>query len=277
MTEKARNVLDLIKTYNIFYDFTANDISQVASEKIYPATLTSMVKQGILKKVGDKPCLYRYIRENEQEEVSNFIWELFEYKDDKIVPSKDFNIPVEISNGTMKFKTKQNITVGTKVDFFDTEIDNDEDRYQAWNIMNLREDLHFIIFTLNKDYEKLLPDNWNNGYKNVEIKVLKSIEDIEVCSQTEYLKMNKIEQDFLWNHCIKLLTYWDGDSFVLNHSESFLVGYLYLLLDLTKLDKDVNEIRKALLMRYSEDETDKFIILGKDISKRGIPIYKELE
>ena len=70
-----------------------------------------------------------------------------------------------------------------------SKIDNDEDRYQAWNIMNFREDLHFIIFTFNKEYEKLLPDDWDNGYKNVEIKVLKSIEDIKICSQTEYLKI----------------------------------------------------------------------------------------
>ena len=35
-------------------------------------------------------------------------------------------------------------------------------------------------------------------------------------------------------------------------------------------------IKNALLNRYSEEEVNKFLILGKDISKRGIPIYKEL-
>lgn len=277
MTEKALNVLNLIKTYNIFYDFTANDISQVAAERIYPATLTSMAKRGILKKVGTNPCLYRYIKKGNDEKLSNYIWELFEYQNGKIVKSNNFDIPIEISNGVMKFKTKQQITVGTKIDFFDTKIDNDEDRYQAWNIMNFREDLHFLILTFNKEYEKLLPDDWKDGYKNVEIRVLKSIEDIKICSQTEYLKMTNIEQDFLWNYCIDLLASWNGNSFVLNHSESFLVGYLYLFLELTKLDKNTEEIKKALLTRYSKDEVDKFIILGKDISKRGIPIYKELE
>lgn len=276
MTEKARNVLNLIKTYKIFYDFTANDISQAASEKIYPATLTSMVKQGILKKVGEKPCLYRYIREDSDEEISNFVWEPFEENKGRIVISNDFDIPIEINNGTMKFKTKQIITVGTKVDFFDNRIDNDEDRYKAWNIMNFRENLNFIIFTFEKDYRKLLPDNWENGYKNVEIKVLKSIEDIEICSQIEYLKMTEIEQNLLWNYCIQLLTNWNGDSFVLNHSESFLVGYLYLFLELTKLDKNTNDIETALLTRHPKEEVSKIVILGKDIAKRGIPIYREL-
>ena len=50
MTEKGRNVLNLINKYKIFYDFTAADLSQVACEKVYPATLTSLVKEGILKK-----------------------------------------------------------------------------------------------------------------------------------------------------------------------------------------------------------------------------------
>ena len=36
------------------------------------------------------------------------------------------------------------------------------------------------------------------------------------------------------------------------------------------------DIKNALLNRYSEEEVNKFLILGKDISKRGIPIYKEL-
>lgn len=276
MTEKARNILNLIKTYNIFYDFTANDISQVANEKIYPATLTSMVKNGLLKKVANKPCLYRYIKE-EDELVSNYNWELFEEQDGKIIKSKDFDIPIEISNGIMKFNTKQNIVVGKKIDFFDTRIDNDEDRYQAWNIMNFREKLHFIIFTFNKNYEKLLPDDWNNGYKNVEIKLLKTIEDIKICSQKEYLAMTEIEQTFLWNYCINLLKNWQGNDFVLNHSESFLVGYLYLFLELTKLNFDTKEIENALLNRYLQEDVNNFIILGKDIAKRGIPIYKELE
>ena len=64
---------------------------------------------------------------------------------------------------------------------------------------------------------------------------------------------------------------------MLNHSESFLVGYLYLFLELTKLNFDTKEIENALLNRYLQEDVNNFIILGKDIAKRGIPIYKELE
>ena len=56
----------------------------------------------------------------------------------------------------MKFKTKQEITVGTKIDFFDERIDNDCERYMAWNIINFRQDLNFVIFTFNKNYTIIL-------------------------------------------------------------------------------------------------------------------------
>ena len=59
MTEKGKNVLNLIQKYKIYYDFTVNDLSQIAYEKVYPATLTSMVKEGILKKISQNPCVYK--------------------------------------------------------------------------------------------------------------------------------------------------------------------------------------------------------------------------
>ena len=59
MTEKGRNVLNLIKKYNILFDFNAKDISQVATEPVYAATLNSLVREGILIKVGTNPSLYR--------------------------------------------------------------------------------------------------------------------------------------------------------------------------------------------------------------------------
>lgn len=174
MTEKGMNVINLIKKYKIYYDFTAKDLSQVSCEKVYPATLTSLVKEGILKKVGQNPCIYRYIDINNdnQEKISYYIWEPLELQDDKIVQSKNFDIPIEIgSNGLMKFKTKQTILVGKNIDFFNDRISNDEDRYMLWNIINFRKDLKFLIYTFNKDYKKYLPDNWKDGYKNVEIKI----------------------------------------------------------------------------------------------------------
>ena len=273
MTEKGMNVINLIKKYKIYYDFTAKDLSQVSCEKVYPATLTSLVKEGILKKVGQNPCIYRYINidKDSQEEISYYIWEPLELQNDKIVQSKNFDVPIEIgSNGLMKFKTKQTILVGKNIDFFDDRISNDEDRYMLWNIINFREDLRFLIYTFNKDYKKYLPDNWNDGYKNVEIKVLKTKEDMQVVSLDKVAEMTQNEKDILWNYCIDLLKYWKGNDIVLNHSESFLVGYCYLL------KGNEEDIKNALLNKYNEEETNKFMILGKDISKRGIPIYKEL-
>lgn len=273
MTEKGMNVINLIKKYKIYFDFTAKDLSQVSCEKIYPATLTSLVKEGILKKVGQNPCIYRYvdIDKNNDKELSYYIWEPLELQDDKIVQSDNFDIPIEIgSNGLMKFKTKQTILVGKNIDFFDNRISNDEDRYMLWNIMNFREDLKFLIYTFNKNYKEYLPDNWNDGYKNVEIKVLKTKEDMQVVSLDKVAEMTTNEKDILWKYCIDLLTTWKGNDIALNHSESFLVGYCYLL------KGKEEDIKNALLNRYSEEEVDKFLVLGKDISKRGIPIYKEL-
>ena len=273
MTEKGINVINLIKKYKIYFDFTAKDLSQVSCEKIYPATLTSLVKEGILKKIGQNPCIYRYINidKDSQEEISYYIWEPLELQDDKIVQSKNFDVPIEIgSNGLMKFKTKQTILVGKNIDFFNDRISNDEDRYMLWNIMNFREDLKFLIYTFNKDYKKYLPDNWNDGYKNVEIKVLKTKEDMQVISLDKVAVMTHNEKNILWDYCINLLKYWKGNDIALNHSESFLVGYCYLL------KGKEEDIKNALLNRYSEEEVNKFLILGKDISKRGIPIYKEL-
>ena len=273
MTEKGMNVINLIKKYKIYYDFTTKDLSQVSCEKVYPATLTSLVKEGILKKVGQNPCIYRYINidKDSQEEISYYIWEPLELQDDKIVQSKNFDTPIEIgSNGLMKFKTKQTILVGKNIDFFDDRISNDEDRYMLWNIINFREDLKFLIYTFNKNYKEYLPDNWNDGYKNVEIKVLKTKEDMQVVSLDKVAEMTTNEKDILWKYCIDLLTTWKGNDIVLNHSESFLVGYCYLL------KGNEEDIKNALLNRYNEEETNKFMILGKDISKRGISIYKEL-
>lgn len=273
MTEKGINVINLIKKYKIYFDFTTKDLSQVSCEKIYPATLTSLVREGILKKVGQNPCIYRYvdIDKNNDKELSYYTWEPLELQDDKIVQSNNFDVPIEIgSNGLMKFKTKQTILVGKNIDFFDDRIPNDEDRYMLWNIINFREDLRFLIYTFNKDYKKYLPDNWNDGYKNVEIKVLKTKEDMQVISLDKVAEMTQNEKDILWNYCIDLLKYWKGNDIVLNHSESFLVGYCYLL------KGNEEDIKNALLNRYNEEETNKFMILGKDISKRGISIYKEL-
>lgn len=83
----------------------------------------------------------------------------------------------------------------------------------------------------------------------------------------------------LWDYCKNLLETWEGDDEVLQHSECFLVGYCILLFNKMKL-KGLNPnpkmMREALSKRLSKDEINRVIIIGKDISKRGIPIYKNL-
>ena len=83
----------------------------------------------------------------------------------------------------------------------------------------------------------------------------------------------------LWEYCKSLLETWEGDDEVLQYSECFLVGYCILLFNQMKL-KGLNPnpkmMREALSKRLSEDEIDRAIIIGKDISKRGIPIYRNL-
>ena len=60
---------------------------------------------------------------------------------------------------------------------------------------------------------------------------------------------------------------------------SMIFGYPVTYYKLT-MDCDITlkeeDIKNALLNRYNEEEVNRFLILGKDISKRGIPIYKEL-
>lgn len=286
MTEKGIGVINLIKQYKIYYDFSASDISQVACEKIYPATLTSLVKEGVLKKVATNPCRYRFTpqdKEEKNEELTFYTWEpLKEDENKNIIKSNNFDIPIEIaSNGSMKFKTMQKIIVGKQIDFFDERINNEEERYYLWNIMNYREDLQFIIYTFNKNYKTLLPDNWNNGYKNVEIKLLKTIDDINIVPESKIMSLDTYELQLLWNYCIKLLKEWKDNELVLNHNECFLVGYCYLLLDKAKLlNIDIGtekEIKDAISIRFDVKDTNRILVIGKDISKRGIPIYKDLK
>lgn len=100
---------------------------------------------------------------------------------------------------------------------------------------------------------------------------------MKVMRETSLYSMSKGELDELWNYCQELLETWQGNEEILNHSESFLVAYCIKLFNQMKL-KGMNPnpkmMREALLKRYPVDSVNKFIILGKDISKRGIPIYK---
>lgn len=86
-----------------------------------------------------------------------------------------------------------------------------------------------------------------------------------------------------WRECAALLGNGWGKkhsvvNYVFDHSESFLVAYSILVFFEMKrrgYNPNPKMMRNQLLKRYSEEEVNKFIILGKDISKRGLIIYKE--
>lgn len=86
-----------------------------------------------------------------------------------------------------------------------------------------------------------------------------------------------------WRECAALLGNGWGKkhsvvNYVFDHSESFLVAYSILVFFEMKrrgYNPNPKMMRNQLLKRYSEKEVDKFIVLGKDISRRGLIIYKE--
>lgn len=86
-----------------------------------------------------------------------------------------------------------------------------------------------------------------------------------------------------WRECAALLGNGWGKkhsvvNYVFDHSESFLVAYSILVFFEMKrrgYNPNPKMMRNQLLKRYSEEEVNKFIVLGKDISRRGLIIYKE--
>ena len=98
--------------------------------------------------------------------------------------------------------------------------------------------------------------------------------------------INKLPQQQLcgqWRECAALLGNGWGRKhstvdYVFTHSESFLVAYSILIFFEMKrrgYNPNVKMMRTQLLKRYSEEEVNKFIILGRDVSQRGLIIYKE--
>lgn len=102
---------------------------------------------------------------------------------------------------------------------------------------------------------------------------------MKIVEQNKIYSMSEEELNNLWSYCETLLQTWQGDNKVLEHSECFLVGYCILLFNQMKL-KGLNPnpkmMRNALSTRLSEEEVKTIMTIGKDISKRGIPIYKNL-
>ena len=86
-----------------------------------------------------------------------------------------------------------------------------------------------------------------------------------------------------WRECAALLGNGWGRkhavvNYVFDHSESFLVAYSILIFNEMRqrgYNPNPKMMRTQLSKRYNEEEVNRFIVLGKDISQRGLMIYKE--
>lgn len=83
--------------------------------------------------------------------------------------NSDFLLPLrENRNGTFKIRSGETVYTCFSSDFLLE--DADEWRTDAWKMMKMRSDLHFVFFT--KRIERLsavLPSDWENGYENVTV------------------------------------------------------------------------------------------------------------
>ena len=81
----------------------------------------------------------------------------------------DFNLPLKRKRDkTFKLSSRQVIYTCFTSDFFLDKAD--EWRAEAWKMIKLRCDLHFVIFTKRIDrFRVVLPDDWGKGYENVSV------------------------------------------------------------------------------------------------------------
>ena len=90
----------------------------------------------------------------------------------KIYKTKSgFNLPIQRDiHGRYKLKTGELIRIGLTSDFFLEEAD--EWRDEIWDIIRERRDLRFVIITkrINR-VESVLPDDWGDGWNNVNLTV----------------------------------------------------------------------------------------------------------
>ena len=86
----------------------------------------------------------------------------------EVAINADFLLPLKESRGTPKIEAGETVYTCFSSDFLIAEAD--EWRVDAWRMMRIREDLHFVFFT--KRIERLrevLPPDWGDGYDNVTI------------------------------------------------------------------------------------------------------------
>lgn len=83
--------------------------------------------------------------------------------------NNDFNLPLKRKkDGSYKISSGNHLRVCLTSDFFIEEAD--EWRKEIWNMMKIRNDIAFSLFTKRPErVEKSLPDDWNDGYDNVSL------------------------------------------------------------------------------------------------------------
>lgn len=89
-------------------------------------------------------------------------------KSDEVTLNADFLLPLRQRKGSYKIESGERVYTCFSSDFLIE--DADEWRQDAWRMMKLRPDLHFIFFT--KRIERLaalLPPDWGDGYDNVTV------------------------------------------------------------------------------------------------------------
>jgi protein gp37 len=86
-----------------------------------------------------------------------------------VTKTKDFDKPVAITaKGAMKIPSGKIVSTCFASDFFIPEAD--EWRFEAWAMIKQRSDLEFLILTKRIDrFLVSLPDDWGDGYDNVNI------------------------------------------------------------------------------------------------------------
>lgn len=87
---------------------------------------------------------------------------------DEVTLNSDFLLPLRERRGGWKIESGERVYTCFSSDFLIEEAD--EWRRDAWQMMRLRQDLHFVFFT--KRIERLgevLPPDWGEGYENVTI------------------------------------------------------------------------------------------------------------
>ena len=89
-------------------------------------------------------------------------------KSDEVTLNADFLRPLRKSNGSYKIESGERVYTCFSSDFLIEEAD--AWREDAWRMMRLRSDLHFVFFTKRIErLSSLLPSDWGDGYENVTV------------------------------------------------------------------------------------------------------------